>query len=97
MEFLFEGIDELEPTEPNLKLVDVNLIGVIYTAKLAAHYFHRQPRETFDRCLIVVGSIMGFIDTQGSSIYGAAKHGVRGLMCCLRRKGALRVNLLAPW
>lgn len=91
------GLDEDEPSIPNLKLLDVNLVGVLYTAKLAAFYFNKQPRETFDRCLVLVSSIMAYVDTQGSSVYGAAKHGVRGAMCCLRRKGAMRVNALAPW
>ncbi|KAL1899227.1 hypothetical protein Sste5346_003150 [Sporothrix stenoceras] len=40
---------------------------------------------------------MGYIDTQGSSVYSAAKHGVRGVMTCLRRKGLVRVDCLAPW
>lgn len=89
------GLDAPEPTKPVTKLLDVNLIGVIYTAKLAGWYFNNQ--DAGDRCLILVSSIMGYIDTQGSSIYSAAKHGVRGLMTCLRRKGLVRVNCLAPW
>ncbi|RDL30985.1 Uncharacterized protein BP5553_09774 [Venustampulla echinocandica] len=94
---ILEGIDEDEPSPANLKLIEINLFGVIHTAKLAAFYFNKQPRESFDRCLILVTSIMGYIDTQGSSLYGASKHGVRGLMACLRRKGLMRVNALAPW
>lgn len=91
------GLDDEEPQPPNLKLLDVNLVGVLYTAKLAGYYFNKQSWETFDRCLILVSSIMGYVDTQGSSVYGSAKHGVRGAMCCLRRKGAMRVNAIAPW
>lgn len=91
------GLDGDEPTEPNLKLIEINLFGVIHTAKLAAFYFNRQEGDARDKCLILVTSIMGYIDTQGSSLYGASKHAVRGLMCCLRRKGVLRVNALAPW
>lgn len=77
-------------------MLDVNLIGVIYTSKLAGWYFHHQPEE-HDRCLILIASIMGYIDTQGSSVYSAAKHAVRGIMTCLRRKSLFRVNCLAPW
>lgn len=40
---------------------------------------------------------MGYIDTNGSPTYGAAKHGVRGLMKVLRRRSGLRVNVVAPW
>ena len=40
---------------------------------------------------------MGYLDTNGSPTYGAAKHGVRGLMKVLRRRSGLRVNVVAPW
>lgn len=40
---------------------------------------------------------MGYLDTNGSPTYGSAKHGVRGLMKCLRRRAGLRVNVVAPW
>lgn len=68
---------------------------MIYTSKLAGWHFHHQDEG--DCCLILISSIMGYIDTQGSSVYSAAKHGVRGLMTCLRRKGLVRVNTVAPW
>ncbi|OAP57926.1 hypothetical protein AYL99_08664 [Fonsecaea erecta] len=90
-----DGLSDDEPKKPVTKLLDVNLRGVIYTSKLGGWYFHHQ--DGGDRCLILVSSIMGYIDTQGSSVYSAAKHGVRGLMTCLRRKGLLRVNCIAPW
>ncbi|KAK1761629.1 hypothetical protein QBC33DRAFT_582249 [Phialemonium atrogriseum] len=90
-----DGLDDPEPKKPATKLLDVNLIGVIYTSKLAGWYFHHQDEG--DCCLILISSIMGYIDTQGSSVYSAAKHGVRGLMACLRRKGLVRVNSVAPW
>ena len=89
------GLEGDEPKRPDTKLLDVNLIGVMYTANLAIWHFHHQ--ELRDGCLILNSSIMGYIDTQGSSVYSAAKHGVRGLMTCLRRKGVVRVNSLAPW
>ncbi|KAF9888862.1 hypothetical protein FE257_008231 [Aspergillus nanangensis] len=92
---VLEGLGDDEPRKPDTKALDVNLVGVMYTAKLAGWYFHHQ--EPRDRCLILNSSIMGYIDTQGSSVYSAAKHGVRGLMTCLRRKGVVRVNCLAPW
>jgi hypothetical protein len=92
-----KGLNQDDPQEPNFNVLDVNLFGVIRTAKLAGFYFNKQPPESFDRCLIVMSSIMAYIDTQGSSLYGASKHGVRGLMCTLRHKGVLRINAIAPW
>lgn len=95
---VLEGLHDGEPQKPSTKMLDVNLVGVLYTAKLAGwHFHHDTASESSDRCLILVSSIMGYIDTQGSSIYSAAKHGVRGIMTCLRRKGLVRINCLAPW
>ncbi|BCS21816.1 uncharacterized protein APUU_30041S [Aspergillus puulaauensis] len=84
------------PTEPSLKILDINLAGVVYTAKLATFYMGRQD-NSFDRCLILKSSIQGYLDTMGSPTYGAAKHGVRSLMKSLRRRSNLRVSLVAPW
>ena len=95
---VLDGLDDDAPQKPVTKLLDVNLVGVLYTSKLAGwHFHHGTTSESSDQCLILVSSIMGYIDTQGSSIYSATKHGVRGIMTCLRRKGLVRVNCLAPW
>lgn len=90
-----------QPKEPNVDQINVNLIGVIYTAKLALHYLSRQTNgPDRDRCLILVSSIAGYVDKPGSPQYNASKFGVRGLMRCLRTtmpEQKMRVNLLAPW
>jgi NAD(P)-dependent dehydrogenase (short-subunit alcohol dehydrogenase family) len=85
-----------EPVKPVLKTVQVNYIGVIYTAKLAMHYFNKQD-ESRDRCLIIKGSLASYLDLPGGAEYQSSKFGVRGLMCCLRNSNRMRVNLLAPW
>ncbi|OQD88800.1 hypothetical protein PENANT_c003G06846 [Penicillium antarcticum] len=90
-----------DPIEPSLKVLQTNLIGCIYTSKLALHYFARQPNHgKYDRCLILMSSIAGYCDQPGTPIYCASKHGIRGVMTSLRRtahKQNVRVNLLAPW
>ncbi|KIW98237.1 uncharacterized protein Z519_01821 [Cladophialophora bantiana CBS 173.52] len=91
------GLDDPTPQEPMTEMIDVNVKGVLYTTKLAGWYFRRHLDNPVDGCLILVSSIMGYIDTQSSAVYAAAKFGVRGLMCCLRRKGVFRVNAIAPW
>ncbi len=46
-----------------MHIIDINLIGVMYTLKLAAHYFRRSPvTANRDRCFIFGGSIAGFVD-----------------------------------
>ncbi|KEQ92113.1 hypothetical protein AUEXF2481DRAFT_43516 [Aureobasidium subglaciale EXF-2481] len=92
--------DEL-PSEPALATTDVNLKGLLYTTKLATHYFRRfQKRDgRKDRCLILKSSMAGFIDWPKALQYPASKAAVRMIMKCLRRtvwKDGIRVNVVAP-
>lgn len=55
---------EGEPTKPNLNIVRVNLDGTLYTWKLAVYYFRKQPdTEDRDRCFIITGSMVAWIDS----------------------------------
>ncbi|GAB7352380.1 hypothetical protein MBLNU459_g2815t2 [Dothideomycetes sp. NU459] len=89
------------PIKPNLDILEINLIGTIYTAKLAMHYFRRQPLDSSrDRCLIIKGSIAAYADQPGSPQYNVSKWGARGLFRNLRRTAwteGIRVNFIAPW
>jgi NAD(P)-dependent dehydrogenase (short-subunit alcohol dehydrogenase family) len=81
--------------------MDINLTGLLYTVKLAIHYFRRQPVDAArDRCLILKSSLSGYVDLPGSVQYNASKFGVRGVMKSLRQtiwKENIRINLVAPW
>ncbi|KAF5014289.1 hypothetical protein F66182_14783, partial [Fusarium sp. NRRL 66182] len=89
-----------EPIKPDLKILETNLHGCLYTSKLALHYLTRQPRDpNKDRCLILMSSIAAYCEQPGAPVYGASKHGIRGVMQSLRRtihEKDMRVNLLAP-
>ncbi|KAL2674293.1 hypothetical protein Neosp_012744 [[Neocosmospora] mangrovei] len=74
------------PVKPALRIIEINLLGTAYTAKLALHYFRRQPEElSRDRCLIIKGSIAAYADQPGSPQYNMSKWGARGLFRNLRR------------
>jgi hypothetical protein len=46
-----------------MHIIDINLVGVLYTFKLAVHYFRRCPQDPQrDRCFIFIGSIAGIVD-----------------------------------
>ncbi|KFX85748.1 hypothetical protein V490_09441 [Pseudogymnoascus sp. VKM F-3557] len=102
--FSFAGKDK-EPTEPNLKAIDVNLKGTLYTTKLAMHYFIKQNGEKpspqqEDTCLVLIGSGAAFLDCPRGPVYPSTKWGVRGIMHTLRRTAfyhGTRVNLISPW
>lgn len=89
------------PKKPNLSIVQVNLLGTLYTTKLAFHYFRRQPADpSYPGCLIMKASLAAYVDIPGSVQYQASKFGVRGTMLSLRRTAwelGIRVNSVAPW
>ncbi|KAJ5589086.1 Short-chain dehydrogenase/reductase SDR [Penicillium hordei] len=88
------------PTKPNLNIVRVNMDGTFYTWKLAVHYFRKQPdTEDRDRCFIMTGSMVAYIDSPGNWEYTATKYGLRGFMKTVRRNSweqGIRVNYVAP-
>ncbi|KIW04318.1 uncharacterized protein PV09_04610 [Verruconis gallopava] len=101
----YEDVELQPPTRPRTSIVDVNLTGVIFSAKLSMHYFARQWREhdsipNFKPIFIIGGSLAGYLDMPMSPIYSSTKFALRGLLCSLRnatsRIGA-RVAMIAPW
>ncbi|TGO31654.1 hypothetical protein BHYA_0455g00030 [Botrytis hyacinthi] len=102
--FTFAGKGQ-EPTEPNLKTVDVNLKGTLYTTKLALHQFVEQNGEKpspqqEDTCLVLIGSGAAFLDCLRGPVYPSTKWAARGIMHSLRRTAfcyGSRVNVISPW
>lgn len=103
--FTYDGPDY--PTSPpNLKTIEINLHGALYTTKLALHSFMRQngtdgPKDSQeDTSLTLIGSGAAFLDCPRGPQYEATKWGARGIMHTLRRTAhyhGSRVNLLSPW
>lgn len=93
--------DSEAPLKPELGILNVDLIGVMYTMKLARHYFMKQPvDEKHDRCFIINASLVAFLDVAGIPQYMASKWGCRALMRCIRRTtviDGIRANITAPW
>ncbi|KAJ5349931.1 Short-chain dehydrogenase/reductase SDR [Penicillium brevicompactum] len=102
--FSYSG-DHEEPKEPNLSVIDVNIKGTLYTAKLAAHHFIRQNGtqrvpEQEDTSLVLIGSGAAFLDCPRAPQYCASKWAMRGIMHSLRRTAfyyGSRVNVISPW
>lgn len=70
MEDFYEEEDK-KLKAPDLASINVNLVGQIYTAKCALHYFKKWPEV---RCqLVMTGSAASFIDTPPLYLYCAAK------------------------
>ncbi|TFL02059.1 hypothetical protein BDV98DRAFT_592554 [Pterulicium gracile] len=81
----------LPTSPPNLKTIEINLHGTLYTTKLALHSFMRQngtdgPKESQeDTSLTLIGSGAAFLDCPRGPQYEATKWGARGIMHTLRR------------
>lgn len=90
-----------DPEKPDLKILDINLYGVMYTTKLAFHYFQKNPMDDdHDKCLVIQASLAGYLDIPGAIQYQASKYGGRAIMICTRHHPALpgfRVNAICPW
>lgn len=99
------SIDE-DPVELPTRIVDVNLLGVIKSTKLALHYF-RLPAaadapavSSGSKSLFLCASLAGYVDYIPTN-YCVSKYGVRGLFRSLRRasqkpENNFSVNLVAP-
>lgn len=91
---------------PNLKTIEVNLHGALYTTKLAMHSFIRQngtdgsASSQTDTSLTLIGSGAAFLDCPRGVQYQSTKWGARGIMHALRRTAhyhGSRVNMISPW
>ncbi len=83
---------------------DVNIKGVYYTSKLAQHYFGlnppRSPETKGKKSLIVMGSLLGYIEMPEVVDYPTSKWAVRGFFREARgpmERSGYRINLIAPW
>jgi 5'-hydroxyaverantin dehydrogenase len=104
---------DIDPAQPSIRPLDINLTGVYYSTYLALNYFRLKSRNQDQaahtngasdslpsKSLIFVSSLAGYIDYPGHSLYNAGKFGVRGLFRSVRSKTkemGVRCNLLAPW
>lgn len=107
-----QQLDGPAPLPPNLKILDVNLTGVLYTTHLALFYLARNPGSVpasptcdptkldRDRHLILVSSTAGLAPMPNQPLYCTSKHAVVGLYRSLRATSfqhGVRTNLLCPY
>ncbi|KAK9483502.1 hypothetical protein V1527DRAFT_265056 [Lipomyces starkeyi] len=93
-------LDVEEPPRPDMHVIDVNLVGVLYTTHLALFYLARNPgsqpadpknnsqrkadESPRDRHLLLIGSMASLYPIPQQTLYGTSKHGVLGLFRSLR-------------
>lgn len=77
-----EGVKE-EPTGA-VDVLDVNLKGAVFFARIASVYLRQRGSREGDKSLTLVSSVAGFREDPGLFVYVPSKHGVLGLMRALR-------------
>jgi NADP-dependent 3-hydroxy acid dehydrogenase YdfG len=89
------------PVEEWEQMVEVNLLGLMYTARAALPHLleagEREPRRVAD--LINISSVAGRIARKGSAVYNATKFGVGAFSEGLRQEVTrhhVRVSLVEP-
>ncbi|KAL8787333.1 MAG: hypothetical protein Q9195_007792, partial [Heterodermia aff. obscurata] len=94
------NIDDVEKPPTNI-VIDVNLVGPLYFVRIAVAYLKHNKQPSDDKSILLFSSVAGFCDSPGLFAYGASKHGVLGLMRCLRHylppTFGIRVNAIAPF
>lgn len=81
---------------PDMKTMDINLTGPIYTSKLAIHHLRSNPSNKGS--LVITASASSFSPFAATD-YGVAKHGTLGLMRNLTAnltETNFRVNCITP-
>ncbi|KAG8829958.1 hypothetical protein FRC17_005720 [Serendipita sp. 399] len=87
------------PKEPNLSVLNVNLIGVIYTVRLGQYYLMKNKSKE-PKAFIFIGSMAGNNGLPRGEIYSATKHAVYGLCRSLTedfKNVNIRTAVITPW
>jgi NADP-dependent 3-hydroxy acid dehydrogenase YdfG len=95
------GPIEDAPIEEWQRMVDLNVLGLLYTAHAALPHLlaaaESEPRRVAD--LVLVSSVAGRVPRTGSGVYNLTKHGVGAFGESLRQevtKRHVRVSLVEP-
>ncbi|CAG9939955.1 unnamed protein product [Clonostachys rosea f. rosea IK726] len=84
---------------PSTSVLDINLVGALYFARVAAVYLLQGADSGRDKSLMLTGSLASFKEQPGLCVYQPAKHGVLGLFRAIRRNlssRGIRINILCP-
>lgn len=69
-----EGTPQDRPTKPDMRTLNIDLIGVLYTTRIALWYFYNDKREQPGlRSIAFTGSMSSFYGANFAVEYGAAK------------------------
>ncbi|KAF8520391.1 NAD(P)-binding protein [Hysterangium stoloniferum] len=89
------------PSKPNLKTLEVNLIGVLYSTRLALYYLMTDyaPGSNALKSLVFIGSMSSLESIPMAALYSVSKHAVVALMGSIygEYSDRIRVGVVCPW
>ncbi|KAF8588705.1 NAD(P)-binding protein [Ramaria rubella] len=89
------------PTKPDLKTLEIDLIGVLYSARLALYYLLENQNQSPDslKAIIFIGSMSSIQSIPMAPLYSTSKHGLIGLMGSLygQFKDEIRFGIVCPF
>ncbi|KAJ9612021.1 hypothetical protein H2200_003616 [Cladophialophora chaetospira] len=92
-----EELPEGFPAKPSTLTLEVNLLGVVYTAYLALHFFRKNASK--GGTLVMTSSASALYPSPGLALYSSAKHAVVGLtrsMGAALKAEPITVNSICP-
>lgn len=91
------------PKQPNMKTVEIDLVGVYYGIKLAAHYLcldsSGAEKPKVGGKIVVTASAAGIYPISQCPQYGMCKHGLVGLVRSLSpgaKRAGITINAVCP-
>ncbi|GAA5884419.1 hypothetical protein JCM6882_005245 [Rhodosporidiobolus microsporus] len=88
-----------EPSKPKSLTIDINVVGLSYTVKLA--FFHlRNNLNREGKNIVILGSMASYFGLPGAPCYSTSKHAVLGLMRSLYYDAGVHgigINIVNPF
>lgn len=93
-------IESIKDDPGNTKVLDVNVIGTLHFARIAAVFMREGRLEHSNRSLTLMSSVNAFRDSPGLYLYQTSKHAVQGILRSARKtlyeRDGIRVNAVCP-
>jgi len=94
----FLGKEDGEPEKPNLKTLEIDVIGTLYSIKLAIHYMRKNTGEQ-KGSILVTASNAGLYGFSIAPMYGTSKHAIVGAVRSLAKPlvaEGVQINAICP-
>lgn len=93
-------IDSVKDDPGNTKVLDVNVMGTLHFARIAAVFLREGRQASENKSLTLLSSVNAFRDSPGLYLYQTSKHAIQGILRSTRKtlfeRDGIRVNAVCP-